>query len=130
VQNDEDVRVFEEAYINHVAATDEGRPRFQDDLPHPSNQQRRILRIREGAERFFITDINDPAASAAAQSNIPLLIEWPEHHVDEAGNRGGHVLYMDGHTEFVVYPGKWPMTEETMKILCELAGREPIKKLE
>ena len=32
-----------------------------------------IYRLREGIERFFITDINNPAASAQAQSEVPVL---------------------------------------------------------
>jgi len=33
------------------------------------------------------------------------MIERPEFHGD-----GGHILYLDGHVEFVSYPGKFPMT--------------------
>jgi len=33
---------------------------------------------------------------------------------------GGNVLFMDGHVEFMRYPGKWPMTEETVEILESL----------
>lgn len=39
---------------------------------------------------------------------------------------GGNVLFMDGHVEFMAYPGTFPMTEEAMAILCRLAGREAI----
>ena len=66
----------------------------------------RAPRLREGIERFLITDINNPAASAQAQSDI--FIFWdifssnPIHMNHLPG--GGNVLYMDGHVEFDRYP--------------------------
>ncbi|MBN2312037.1 MAG: prepilin-type N-terminal cleavage/methylation domain-containing protein [Candidatus Hydrogenedentes bacterium] len=73
-------------------------------------------RLREGIERFLITDINNPAATAQAQSTVGVM------H-DEAASKdtraprlafnhkpgGGNVLYMDGHVKFVKYPGDWPI---------------------
>lgn len=64
-----------------------------------------IYRIREGIERFLITDINNPGASAKAQSSIFVL--WD--NVSNVASRfnhipgGSNVLYMDGHVEFVRY---------------------------
>lgn len=66
-----------------------------------------VYRLREGIERFFISDINDPTASIRAQSRVPVLWELPGSH-EEAG---GYVLFLDGHTEWVPYPGPFPMTE-------------------
>jgi prepilin-type processing-associated H-X9-DG protein len=40
-------------------------------------------------------------------ATIPLIIEWPENH-----RKGAHVVYLDGHTEYVHYPGKFPMTPD------------------
>jgi prepilin-type processing-associated H-X9-DG protein len=80
-----------------------------EDFDH---NRKPIFRLREGIERFFITDINDPNASAKIQSSIPLLIERPGLH-----DGGGHVLYMDGHVEFVPYPGKFPMTQRFIEAL-------------
>jgi prepilin-type processing-associated H-X9-DG protein len=64
-------------------------------------------RLREGVARFLVTDIGDPRAYIRQQARVPVLIERPELHGD-----GGHVLFMDGHVEFIPYPGKFPMTEE------------------
>ena len=86
-----------------------------------------VYRIREGIERFLITDINSPAQTAYAQKKLPVLIEWPDNHV---GVRGGNVLYMDGHTEWHDYPGEFPMTEEAIAVLIELSGRGPIREVE
>ena len=77
-------------------------------------------RLREGIERFLITDINNPAGSAMAQSTLPVMcdvvaadasqeIEWLDgfsaislfNHLPG----GANVLYMDGHVEFQKYPG-------------------------
>ena len=80
-------------------------------------------RFREGIERFFITDINNPAASAEAQSTIP--VQWDNtmasakdfNHVPG----GGNVLYMDGHAEWIRYPGESPICIAFASLL-ELTG--------
>ena len=62
---------------------------------------RTINRLREGIERFLITDINNPAGSAQAQSDIPVVIT--NVFRDGAGHaREMTVLYMDGHVRRVV----------------------------
>ena len=71
-----------------------------------------IPRLRHGAERFFSTDINNPAASAQAASSIPVM--WDEIAVYGGATTfnhvpgGGNVLYMDGHVEFIRWPSKFP----------------------
>jgi prepilin-type N-terminal cleavage/methylation domain-containing protein/prepilin-type processing-associated H-X9-DG protein len=61
-----------------------------------------VYRLREGIERFFITDINNPAASSLAQSDLVVMYsgvsDEPAHFVHVPG--GATVLYMDGHAEF------------------------------
>ncbi len=116
VTNDRELAAFAEAYKTHVA----GGKEFLDDLPVPEGTGTAggdaILRIREGVERFMIGDPGDLGGMARAQSDIPIMIERPENHVPG----GGNVLYLDGHVEFVHYPGEWPMTEETIAILESL----------
>ena len=74
-----------------------------------------IYRFREGIERFMISDINNPAATAQAQSEVPVQVDYISTDTsDELGEfphvpGGGNVLYMDGHVEFVRYPGEWPV---------------------
>jgi prepilin-type processing-associated H-X9-DG protein len=74
-----------------------------------------LYRLREGVERFMITDINNPAASAMAQSEVPVMHDYSAGNADvQRFNHvpgGANVLYMDGHVEFIRYPGKFPMTE-------------------
>ena len=65
-----------------------------------------VWRLREGIERFMISDINNAAAAAQAQSEIGVwwddwLAPWPEWMNHIPG--GGNVLYMDGHVEFLKY---------------------------
>lgn len=65
-----------------------------------------IYRLREGIERFLITDINNPAGSAQAQSTLAIF--WDEISGDEASHfnhvpGGCNVLYMDGHVSFIRY---------------------------
>ncbi len=66
-----------------------------------------VYRLREGIERFLITDINNPAKTAQAQSTVFIMF-------DTLGNLnaiqyfnhipgGCNVLYLDGHVEFLRY---------------------------
>ena len=70
-----------------------------------------VYRIREGIERFLITDINNPAASAKAQSDIFLVWDNVSTVVAKFNHvpGGSNVLYMDGHVSFVKYPGNPPV---------------------
>ncbi len=81
-----------------------------------------VLPLREGIERFLITDINNSAGSSAAQSTIPVLIEvvgWKyKKSVDDF--KGANVLYMDGHVEFVPL-GTFPVVPNVMDVLSGLA---------
>ncbi|HPU97381.1 MAG TPA: DUF1559 domain-containing protein [Candidatus Hydrogenedentes bacterium] len=67
-----------------------------------------IYRLREGIERFLITDINNPAGAAMAQSNMPIfwdiVCDEPTHFNHVPG--GSNILFMDGHVEFVRWPGR------------------------
>lgn len=74
-----------------------------------------VYRLREGIERFYITDINNPAASAVAQSEISVASDWISSDVSDTNGfnhipGGCNVLYMDGHVEFLKYPGEWPVS--------------------
>ena len=74
-----------------------------------------VYRLREGIERFFITDINNPAASAKAQSEVPVMCDWVTSSLtdDNQFNHipgGSNVLYLDGHVQFIRYMDEWPVT--------------------
>ena len=67
---------------------------------------RSIYRFREGIERFFITDINNPAASSRAQSQLAVMFDELSTSTEIFNHVPGgcNVLYMDGHAEFIRYP--------------------------
>jgi len=86
-----------------------------------------VFRLREGIERFTITDINNPAGSAQAQSSIPVMLDTMagtlrfDANANLRGTQniglrfnhvpgGSNVLFMDGHVEFIKYPGRYPIT--------------------
>jgi prepilin-type N-terminal cleavage/methylation domain-containing protein/prepilin-type processing-associated H-X9-DG protein len=79
-----------------------------------------IYRLKEGVERFMITDINNPAGSAQAQSTIPVMWDRIDSGggVDFAGRNaffnhipgGCNVSFMDGHVEFIRYKSTHPIT--------------------
>ena len=79
-----------------------------------------IRRLREGIQRFYITDINDMSSADKAGEGIPVVIERPGHH----SAPGGYVVFIDGHTEFVAYPGKFPMTTRFIEALQSLDALE------
>jgi len=71
-----------------------------------------LPRLREGVERFLITDINNPAATARSQSQIFVsydpISKDTEYYNHVPG--GANVMFMDGHVEFIKYRAKWPVT--------------------
>ena len=94
--------------------------------------------LREGIERFFITDINNPAASTEAQSTIPVMLDgWgeeaPPEITEELGSTiarfnhipgGCNVLYMDGHVEWVGYKSKFPVKNSPSGTHGEFLSRD------
>jgi prepilin-type N-terminal cleavage/methylation domain-containing protein/prepilin-type processing-associated H-X9-DG protein len=98
-----------------------------------------LMHLREGIERFLITDINNPAASAAAQSDIIVMYDMAMGDSGTLYNKvctlphtngslradmfnhmpgGSNVLFMDAHVEFAKYPQPqgariWALTEYT-----------------
>jgi prepilin-type N-terminal cleavage/methylation domain-containing protein/prepilin-type processing-associated H-X9-DG protein len=70
-----------------------------------------VYRLREGIERFFITDINNPAASAKAQSELAVMWDQIDGDSDFSHMPGGcNVLYFDGHVAWQRYPGEHPVS--------------------
>ncbi len=89
-----------------------------------------VYHLREGIERFLITDINNPAASAMAQSEVAIY--WDTIDTNP-GNPSGtsfnhvpggcNVLFLDGHVEFQRYErsGDFP-TNELFATVVNLLG--------
>ncbi len=87
--------------------------------------------LKEGIERFLITDINNPAAAAKGQSTIPVMMDawgmkdvgnqilgtgsgWGNYEPDTLVFNhlpgGANVLFMDGHVEFRRYGSGFPVS--------------------
>jgi prepilin-type processing-associated H-X9-DG protein len=110
-----------------VGAVDRDWPLVDDaNAPVPVGPYSTVLRLREGIERFFITDINNPAAGAQAQSEVVTMHDGvsdePTHFNHVPG--GANVLFMDGHVDFLKYTGvdgEFPVNEGGL-ILHEHSG--------
>ncbi len=78
-----------------------------------------VYRMRKGIERFLITDVNNPAASAKAESSIFVMYDNVAPQVKHFNHvpGGGNVLYMDGHVEFIRYPGAPPISKRMSAIM-------------
>lgn len=116
IENDEQLLAFAEAYVQTM---DQGG-NFEADLKVAANkgsEDGKLLRRMQSLKS--LKELRDPLAERA--SNIPVVIEWPENHRDP----GGHVVYLDGHREYVPYPGKFPMTETAISTLRALDNYAP-----
>jgi prepilin-type N-terminal cleavage/methylation domain-containing protein/prepilin-type processing-associated H-X9-DG protein len=82
----------------------------------------KVLKLKEGVERFFITDINNPGTASTAQSSMPVMWDTFGSFADSANTGGGavfnhilggcNVLYMDGHATFVKFPAEFPIVKD------------------
>ena len=83
-----------------------------------------VYPLREGIERFMITDINNPAASARAQSDTFIMWDQTSTNVKLFNHipGGGNALYMDGHVSFIRYPGEAPIAENFARASGALAA--------
>ena len=92
------------------------RPAVMEDQDVPNGMGNggsdTIYRLREGIERFLITDINNPAASARAQSDTYIMLDALSTEVKNYNHIPGgcNVLFMDGHVAFMKYPGEQPVS--------------------
>jgi prepilin-type N-terminal cleavage/methylation domain-containing protein/prepilin-type processing-associated H-X9-DG protein len=117
-------RLTQLVLVEHPAQVAQGKSAFDQDIQfnHENRGSVTIYRLREGVERFFITDINNPAAGSKAQSEIPVMYDATSSKPSQPSSwgttyslfnhipGGGNVLYLDGHVEFLRYPAKYPVS--------------------
>lgn len=62
-----------------------------------------VYRLRQGIERFTITDVKNPAANSVALSRIVVMHDTVARRSDQLSHTpsGVNVLYLDGHVDFV-----------------------------
>ncbi len=87
----------------------------------------KIYRLREGIERFLITDINNPGAANMAQSTLWIMMDvmaaGATNYLFNHVPGGCNVLYMDGHVEFIRYNPAPGVTEmDPVSAQAALAG--------
>lgn len=91
-----------------------------------SNGETTLFALREGIQRFLVTDVNSTTAGVSAASMVPVMwdVFAQSFEADATSNRGfaegianfnhvpggANVLYMDGHARFVAYPTHYPVT--------------------
>jgi len=78
------------------------------ELAAPIGGETKFRRLREGIERFLVTNIDRPSTSSKPDSEIPVMWDAIAREDTEYFNHlpgGCNVLYMDGHVDFVRYGG-------------------------
>ena len=99
-----------------------GSEPFDNDVEFGA--QRPLYRLREGIERFLITNINNPAQSAMAQSTLPIMWDRLSTNFTRDGFNhipgGSNVLYLDGHVDFLRFPGEHPVTRTYAYFISKL----------
>ncbi|MCX8065219.1 MAG: hypothetical protein N3G21_08625 [Candidatus Hydrogenedentes bacterium] len=97
-----------------------------------------VYRLREGVERFLITDINNPSSANNAQSSVWIMLDTfatpaAKEPLFNHIPGGCNVLYMDGHAEFIRYipdpnvydndvPGQEPVISVIANLVTGLSG--------
>ena len=87
-----------------------------------------LYRIKEGNERFMITDVNNPQTSAMAQSTIWAMMDaFANYDNISYFNHvpgGCNVLFMDGHVSWIPYVPPSPGQDQSISM--DLGGEAPI----
>ncbi|MBI4558597.1 MAG: prepilin-type N-terminal cleavage/methylation domain-containing protein [Candidatus Hydrogenedentes bacterium] len=93
----------------HLAGNGYGSVTFEGNGNAGGNM---IFHLREGIERFLITDVMNPASGNVPPSAVWIMSDVVSAKVEEFNHvpGGTNVLYMDGHVEFRRYPGGAPVS--------------------
>lgn len=93
--------------VNNLITDGEAVRDRDGEVPAPlgNGQGTAVYRLREGIERFLITDINNAAAAAAAQSTTWMMLDALSTDVLNFNHVPGgcNVLYLDGHVDYLRY---------------------------
>ena len=124
---DDELNVFMGYYDGVYQGVFLGADRDLDvEQGHGNGGGSKVYRLREGVERFMITDINNPGASAQAQSTIYMMNDHVATNVAYFNHipGGANILFMDGHVEFLRYErqGKAPCNESMAVVIGVLTS--------
>lgn len=117
ISNEEEAFLFAKAYIKKAFF----KGCIESDLETESGDgilsplQLPLSHLAEIANAGYIED--------ATLATIPVFIERPGHY---KGYSGGWVNYLDGHREYIDYPGRFPMTPQVIGMLRLLDDLGPI----
>ena len=124
--------IFTPAYTTAVEDAD---TLYENDVPFTDSEgvDQTLYRLREGIERFLITDINTPRRFRAFAKRTGRDVGQGGRVVVHRGGKvdfnhppaGGNVLFMDGHVEFVTLSTRFPVSNgwiSLMKQLSAMAG--------
>lgn len=124
--------IYTPAYMTPVEDADS---LYEDDIPFTDSEgnSQTLFRLKDGIERFFVTDINNPAAAQTSQSR--LVVMWDQVGAAIFVNdgevdfnhppSGGNVLYMDGHVEFVHFSSGFPVSHGWVRLMEMLRTMTP-----
>ncbi len=88
-----------------------------------------ILRLKEGMERFTITNILQTGAATESQSSLAICYDTISSQGPTTGTTetiglfnhlpgGSNVLYMDGHVSFLRYPTRFPASRSFATVVA------------
>lgn len=115
ISNDQELAAFAEAY-RRVAASGEGFDKDLQVAPGKGKNGGDILPRLSLKPPPPPEGVTRPPLPSSRGKNIPVLIE----RIRNNQGKGGHVLFLDGHVEYIDYPGRWPMTKRSVELLDEL----------
>jgi prepilin-type processing-associated H-X9-DG protein len=83
-----------------------------------------VYRLKEGIERFLITDINNAGSSNLSQSSVYIMFDMLATNPSAFNHipGGSNVLYMDGHVEFMKYENSTTGRAPANRPMAELVG--------
>ena len=116
ISNDDEMKAFVSAYEDRIAKG----LRFDSDLDVPigwgSAGGDKLLRLRQSDYSGY-----DARTIPVLWDRCAMRLDAPPDTWFAHARRSANVLFLDGHIEVITYPGKWPMTEETVRLLTKLA---------
>lgn len=90
-----------------------------------TGQSGTLYRLREGIGKMLVSDSTDTAQVELAESQIPVMWDALRGSGSQAGGvllfnhmpGGSNVVFLDGHVEFIEFPGEFPVTLEVADAL-------------